>query len=261
MKLWILTTVLSLSLGVMLPPALAVDHDNVDANRPLEFDDAETIAFQEKTLEWGGALAKPRSGKSGLEGEAEFLYGFAKNWHLNVGLHPSFTAEGGGKRRGNIGDLSLGVQHNFNRETERAPALGLRVDTAIPAGRDSRGLDFRLRGIASRQWGRYGRLHLNGDLNINNRAAPSERNLAPGVILGYSVPLGFPTRFDRTLLAQVGYRVNPERDQRGLIKLGIGLRQQVTPRSVLDLGLLSDIAGSGAEREKFRLVAGYSTAF
>jgi hypothetical protein len=43
---------------------------------------------------------------------------------------------------------------------------------------------------------------------------------------------------------------------------GIGLRQQVTVRSVLDLGVESDVAGSDrAPRDRFRVIAGYSVSF
>lgn len=248
-------------LAVAAWPALAVDHDNIDAGRPLDFDDAETIAFKEKAIEFGGAVAKPRDGKVGLGGEAEFLYGFAKNWHLNVGLDPSYLAENGGKRRFDIGNVGIGVQHNFNRETESSPAFGFRADAYLPTGRGSSGTDFRLRGIASKKFGTYGRLHLNADLNVNNSPAAGERKTLPGVILGYSVPLGFPTRFDRTLVTQLGYRANPESGRSGLVNIGIGLRKQVTPRAVFDIGVKSDIAGSGNARESYRLIAGYSTAF
>jgi hypothetical protein len=243
-----------------ISPVWAVDHNNVDANRPLDFDDAETIAYREKSFEFGGAFVKPKGGKTGLEGEAEFLYGFKKNWHLNAGFEPKFVDDGTGRRSGDIGDLSLGVQHNFNREIGNTPAFGVRADAFLPTGRGSRGVDFRLRGIASKSFRQYARLHLNLDLQVDNSPAAGDRKTQPGVILGYSQPLGYPTRFDRTLLAQVGYRANPLKGQSGITKIGVGLRQQVTPQSVFDVGLVSEVSG-GAGREAFKLVAGYSTAF
>src|SRR5689334_7296714 len=90
-------------------PVFAVDHNNLDANRPLDFDDAETIAYREKDVEFGASIAKPKGDKTGIVGDAEFLYGFKKNWHLNVGIDPKFADDGTGKRRGDIGDLALGV--------------------------------------------------------------------------------------------------------------------------------------------------------
>ena len=119
---------------------------------------------------------------------------------------------------------------------------------------------YRLRGIASRKFGAYGRLHLNLDLSVNNKAESGERKTIPGVILGYSRPLGYPTRFDRTLVAQIGVRANDLRSESAITTLGVGIRQQITPRSVFDIGVKSDVTGS-ANRKSFQLVAGYSTAF
>ncbi|RYX85085.1 hypothetical protein EON83_07510 [bacterium] len=242
-------------------PALAVDHDNIDADRPLDFDDAETIAFRERASEVGAGLAQRRGGKLGLASDVEYLYGFAKNWHLNLGVHPSLLGQEGQSRQFDVGDLAVGVQHNFNRETTSTPAFGFRADAYVPTGRGSRGTDFRLRGIMSRKFGRYGRLHLNADLNVNNSPNAGERRTLPGVLVGYSLPLGYPRRFDRTLVAQVGMRAATMSGDSAITNIGIGVRQQVAQRSVFDLGIKSDIAGGGNDRERFRVIAGYSTSF
>jgi hypothetical protein len=121
-------------------------------------------------------------------------------------------------------------------------------------------VDFRLRGIASKQFGARGRLHLNLDANFNNSAQDNARSFTPGVILGYSQPLGYPTRFDRTLLAQIGYRANALKGEEGVTTIGLGLRQQVGVQSVIDVGVLSDLTGV-ARRETFKLVVGYSLQF
>ena len=239
----------------------AVDHDNIDASRPLDFDDAETIAFREKSSEFGAALAQRRGGTVGVLGEGEYLYGFAKNWHLNVGLDPAFVDQNGTGRHLDVGDFALGVQHNFNRETRSSPAFGFRADAYLPTGRGSSGVDFRVRAIASRKFGRYGRVHLNADLNLNNSPQVGQRRMLAGAILGYSKPLGYPRRFDRTLVAQVGVRVAPTGGNPALVNVGVGLRQQVSQRSVFDVGFKSDLSGTGTDRERFRVVAGYSTAF
>jgi hypothetical protein len=244
----------------LIQPARAVDHNNIDAGRPLDFDDAEAIAYREKSFEFGGALVKPKNSKIGIEGAAEFLHGFAPNTHFSLHFNPEFTSEDGDGRRFNVGDVGLGVFHNFNREYGNTPAFAVRAEAYLPIGRDSHGVDFRLRGIASRHFRQYGRLHLNLDLNINNAAQDGERRTQPGVILGYSHPLGYPTRFDRTLVAQIGYHANPDRGENGITTVGVGLRQQVTVRSVFDIGLKSDVSG-GRNRDNLQLVAGYSTQF
>lgn len=245
-------------------PAGAVDHNNLDAGRPLDFDDADSIAYREKAFEIGAAIVKPKNGKTGVEGSAEFLYGFAKNSHLSLDIDPRYASENGAGRRFDVGDVGIGLFHSLNREYGNTPALAIRADAYLPTGRDSEGVDFRVRGIASKHLGQYDRVHLNLDLTVNNSAAPGERKMQPGVVLGYSRPLGYPTRFDRTLVAQLGYRANPQSGASGITNIGIGLRQQITVRSVLDIGLTSDIAGGapgGANREGLKLVAGYSTQF
>ena len=47
------------------------------------------------------------------------------------------------------------------------------------------------------------------------------------VILGYSQPLGFPARFDHTLLAQIGYRAHGLESDDVIATIGLGLRQQI----------------------------------
>ncbi|HEX8234983.1 MAG TPA: hypothetical protein VF600_03420 [Abditibacteriaceae bacterium] len=257
----VLVAVLSAVLALAAArPGGAVDHNNIDAGRPLDFDDAEAIAYREKALEFGGALVKPHGGKPGVQGAVEFLYGFAPNTHLSFDFDPRYSSEGNEKRRFDTGDVGVGLFHNFNREHGNIPALSLRADAYLPTGRNSRGIDLRVRGIASRQLRGNNRLHLNLDLALNNQARRGERKVQPGVLLGYSHPLGYPTRFDRTMLAQIGYRANEERGQSGIATLGLGLRQQVSVRSVFDLGLKSDLIG-GRRRDAFQLVAGYSTQF
>jgi len=250
--------ILCASVPLWFTPALAVDHNNLDAGRPLDFDDAEAIAYHEKAFEFGATVVKPRDGKAGLEGAAEFLYGFAPNSHVGFHFDPRYAQDGG--RRFDVGDTGIGVFHNFNREFGNTPAFAVRADAFLPTGRDSRGLDWRLRGIASRQLRQYDRLHLNLDLNVNNGAEPGERKTQPGVLVGYSKPLGYPTRFDRTLLAQVGCRANAAQGESAVTTLGVGLRQQITVRAVFDIGLKSDISG-GRNRDSLQVVAGYSTQF
>lgn len=242
--------------------AHAVDHNNIDANRPLSFDDAESIGLGEQAIEFGTALTFPHGRDVGGEFELEYLYGFAPNTHLNVGIDSSIGGRAGtDDTRFDAGDVSVGVFHNFNREYDNTPAFSARADAYLPTGRDSQGVDFRLRGIASKTIGQYDRLHVNVDLNVNMEADDGERSVVPGVILGYSRPLGYPRRFDRTFLAEVGIRGGEEKGTDPIVSAGIGLRQQVGYQNVLDIGLQSDIAGGSGERDDLRLIVGYSTAF
>ena len=242
----------------MCDRTLAVDHNNIDANRPLNFDDADSIGFREQAIDLGAALVIPE-GKFGGEFEIEYLYGFAPNTHLNIGIDPSIEEDD--ETEFSIGDLSVGVLHNFNREYNNTPAFALRGDAAFPTGNDSSGVDFRLRGIASKTVGQYNRLHLNLDANLATATEEGDRSFVPGVILGYSRPIGYPENFTRTLLAEVGVRASKVEDDGAVVSLGLGLRQQIGYQSVIDLGLQGNLAGEKGDRNELRLVTGYSFAF
>ncbi|AFZ34259.1 hypothetical protein Sta7437_0664 [Stanieria cyanosphaera PCC 7437] len=240
--------------------AMASDHNNLDANRPLNFDDAESIGFREQALDLGAALIIPEGKSVGGEFEIEYLYGFAPNTHFNIGIDPSIESDND-ETEFNIGDLSIGVLHNFNREYNNTPAFALRGDVAFPTGNDSEGVDFRLRGIASKTVGQSNRLHLNLDANFATATEDEERSFVPGVILGYSRPIGYPKTFTRTFLAEVGVKASEEENDGAVVSLGVGMRQQIGYQSVLDLGIQGDIAGESGDSNELRLVAGYSFAF
>ena len=138
----------------------------------------------------------------------------------------------------------------------------MRGDLYFPTGRDSRGLDFRVRGIASKYISQYDRLHLNLDLEVNSFPEDNERSIIPGMILGYSRPLGYPERFDRTFLAEVGVKAAEDQDSGAGVLLGVGIRQQIQVSGIIYLGLEGNIiTGKGEERSQLRLITGYALSF
>jgi hypothetical protein len=268
--------------ALLAAPAGAVDHNNLDAGRPLGFDDADSLAFNEQALEFGLGLNWPRGEGLKLDLDAEYLYGFARNSHLQIGFDPSLGGQdkvggaAGHRHGGSLGPLhnlnrqysrdsstlSFGLFHNFNRQYGNTPALSVRGDVFVPVGGDSQNVSFRLRGIASKQAGRYGRVHVNVDLNGNPGADRGERELYPGLALGYSHPLGYPTRFDTTGVAMLSVQPGPRSGTGPVVTAGLGVRRQVGYRSVVDLGLQADLVGSnGAPRDRLRFVVGYSAGF
>lgn len=256
--------VFACALAVLSAPAVfASDHNNIDAGRPLRFDDADPVALREQSLELGLWLGLPRRHPLGLGLAAEYLNGFALNSQASLGWSPSAGGRAGSRSTAfDAGTLSLGVLHQFNREIKDTPAFALRGDVYLPVGREARGADFRLRGILSRSVLGYDRLHLNLDLEAASSPDSRERQFNPGVVLGYSHPLGLPRQFTRTAVAELGVQAGPRQGTGPVVTLGIGLRQQVTVRSVIDLGLETDAASfNRAPGDRIRLIAGYSTAF
>ena len=241
----------------------AVDHNNVDAGRPLSFDDAEAIAFRERALEVGWGGISPHGAPAGVIFSPEFLYGFALNSHLALDL----DAVAGGRagmldRNFQISDIKLSYFHNFNREFGNIPAFSLKSEIAFPTETGAKGVKIHLRGIASKVLIQYDRIHLNFDGVFVSAPRNGERRLRPGIILGYTKPIGYPRSFTRTGVAEVSLQTSEQKGTGPVLSLGIGLRQQVTVRSVFDIGIKSDVlALDEAPHEDVRVIAGYSISF
>lgn len=239
--------------------ALASDHNNIEGGRPLRFDDAYSIAFRERAFEFGLTLDTFRRRGPSYGNKTEVKYGFAKNQDISVAFEPTYSSS---RRRGDIGNVEIGYFNGLRREIDDAPALAYRVDVGLPTGRGAKGLDLRFRGIATRALGQYDKIHLNLDLNMSTSPGPGERRYTLGAVLGYSTPLGYPRRFDQTLVADVVIQQSKSQGEGYVGSVGLGLRRQIDPRSVFDIGVTSDLFSTrGAERSPFRLALGYSVSF
>ena len=76
------------------------DHNNIDAGRPLRFDDAASIAYRERAVEFGLSLDTFRRKAANYGFKAEYKVGFAKNQDLGITFDPSYD---GDSRRTNVG--------------------------------------------------------------------------------------------------------------------------------------------------------------
>lgn len=252
-----------ITVSLIVPAAWSADHNNLDAGRPLRFEDADAIAYGEQNLEVGLSLVSPKGGGPGVGFQLEYLYGFAPNSHLSIDTHASAGGRAGSDdTRFDSDEVGIGLFHNFNREYDNTPAISVRGDVTFPTGRGGGWPEYRIRGIMSKVARQYDRFHLNLDANFKPGADAGEREFRPAVTLGYSRPLGYPTRFNRTGLAEVSLRQGERKGQGPILSVGAGFREQVGVNAVLDAGLQADVAAwKGAPRENVRLVVGYSTAF
>jgi hypothetical protein len=251
-----LTTIVGIGIAAA---SSASDHNNIEAGRPLRFDDAYSIAFRERAFEFGLSVDtfKRREPTSGAK--TELKYGFAKNQDIAVAFEPSYSSS---ERQGDIGNIEIGYFHGLRREIDDSPALAYRVDVGLPTGRDSKGLDLRLRGIATKALGQYDKLHLNLDVHVSTGPDQNERRSSFAAILGYSSPLGYPRSFDKTVVAEFALIQGKNRGEGYTGSFGIGLRHQIDPRSVFDMGVTTDLfAARGAVRSPLRLAFGYSVGF
>jgi hypothetical protein len=234
-------------------PAVATDHDKVEAGRPLRFDDARSLHFGERTFDFGTGV-NFRRGRTDGDFKLEFGYGFALDSHVKIGVSPRW---GDGRMR--AGDAEVEVFHALRRELRHSPALAVKAGIHAPI--DGGSTAVQLRGILSRSVAQYDRMVVNVDAEFRPDARAGERDVRFGAVLGYTRPLGLPTHFDTTGLAEIALSQSVMRGEDPTVSVGVGFRRQVTVRSVLDAGLQSDLLAPRGRGVPLRLVLGYSTSF
>ncbi len=202
------------------------DHNNLDKERPLTFEDAYSIAYRSYELQTGfSAFAfQKRQPQYGLR--TEIQYGIAKNRDLSIGWDPVFDSQSARVRGDN---LELSYFEGLTREIGNSPAVGYRIEAEMPTTGSVRDADVRARLVLTKRAKTYDKFHLNLGVAGNGK-------LAFGAILGYSLPLGYPRQFDTTLLAELA--VEQSRQASGQNHwAGLGIRRQVDVTTVLDYSI------------------------
>lgn len=244
---------------VMLPTvALALDHDNLDPNRPIAIEDAYVIPKGEIGVEGGVTFNDRKEGKGRFGFQPQIIYGAFENMQLELmtGLVTEPTTVAGDDKSG---DLSVGVLYNFNTETIDLPAFALRAEVGFPTGVNSRGLDTELTGVMTRSFGRW-RTHVNVGYTFLGSPQGQERSGTYRVVAAVSYPLGYPTSLRDTIIANVFTRQSDLVGQRNPTGVGIGLRHQVSSRVVFDAGLGTEFLGP-ADRSVLFSTMGLSIGF
>ncbi len=236
----IITTAVML---LLWPPTIsrALDHDNLDPNRPIGMEDAYAIAKGEIGMEGGVRFNDRREGRTRVTFQPQIIYGAFANTQIEI-QGDLFTEPNTLVGANKSGDLHVGVLYNFNTETIDLPAFAARVETDLPTGVNSKGVDTQLTGIMTRSFGRL-RAHLNAGYTILSSPQGQER---PGVyraVAAMSYPLGYPSSFLDTLIVSVYTRQSDLRGQRNNTGVEVGLRHQLTSRIVLDGGLGTEFYG------------------
>ena len=111
--------------------ATALDHDNLDPNRPVQMEDAYAIATGKIGLESGVRFNDRRRGKSGLLSQPQIIYGAFENAQIEI-QSDLFTEPASVLGPSKSGDLHFGMLYNFNTETLAGPALAVRVEAELP---------------------------------------------------------------------------------------------------------------------------------
>lgn len=248
-----------IGLCLLLPArAIALDHDNLDPNRPIAIEDAYVIPKGEIGLEGGMTFNDRKQGKSRFGFQPQIIYGAFDNTQIEImsGLVTEPTTVQGDDKSG---DLSVGVLYNFNTETLQVPAFAARVEVGLPTGVNSKGVDTELTGVMTRSFGRW-RTHVNLGYTFLGSPQHNERAGTYRLVAAVSYPLGYPMSFRDTIIANVFTRQSDVRGQRNPTGLGIGLRHQVSSRIVFDAGMGTEFYGP-ADRSVFFSTIGLSVGF
>jgi len=244
--------------GLLPAPLLALDHDNLDPNRPAGMEDAYAIPKGEIGMEGGVRFNDRHEGRTRVTFQPQIIYGAFENAQIEIQgdlfTEPS-TLVGAAKS----GDLHLGLLYNFNTETLRLPAMAVRVETDLPTGVNSKGVDTQVTGILTRSFGRL-RAHLNAGYTLLGSPQGQERTGAYRAVVAVSYPLGYPTSFRDTLIASLYTRESDLRGQRNHTGVEVGIRHQLTSRLVLDAGLGTEFVGP-ADRAALLGTVGLSVGF
>jgi Putative MetA-pathway of phenol degradation len=249
------------ALFALLAPAgrtYAIDHGNLDEGRPLRLEDAYPIAHGEFAIETGGGFTLQRRGADRGLFPVELLYGALPN--LQVGIGTVFSTDPREiDDRPKSGDLLLSALYNFNQETLTLPAFAVKVGLDAPTGVDAHGFGVEAKGIVTKSIERLS-LHLNAGYEFLTSGRDDERDGRYKLAIGASYPVGAP-RFTRaTLIGDVFAEQSSRHGEPTTVGTELGLRYQLTPRIVWDVGVGTEFAGP-ANRSKFSFNTGLSFGF
>jgi hypothetical protein len=236
----------------------AIDHTNLDEGRPLRLEDAYAIAEDEIALEVGGGFTLQRRGSNRGVFPAEVLYGAYPNLQVALGTTLS-TAPRDIDDRPKAGDLQMSALYSFNQETISLPALALKVGVDTPTGIEARGYGIELKGIITKSIERLS-LHLNAGYEFLTSTSRDERAGRYKLALGASYPIGAPQFTRATLVGDVFAEQSTRRGESTFVGVEVGVRYQLTPWMVWDVGIGTEFAGP-AHRSDLFLTTGFSVGF
>ena len=238
--------------------AYALDHKNLDEGRPLRLEDAYPIADGEFAIEAGAGFTLQRRGADRGFFPGELLYGPLPNLQVGVGTIFS-TVPREIDDRPKSGDLRFSALYNFNQETIALPAFAVKLGLDAPTGVNAHGFGIETKGIVTKSVKRLS-LHLNAGYEFLTSTRDDERDGRYKLAIGASYPVGAP-RFTRaTLVGDVFAEQSSHHGDPTTVGTELGLRYQLTPRIVWDVGVGTEFAGP-AERSKFSFATGLSFGF
>jgi hypothetical protein len=246
--------------ALLLSPisASAIDHKNLDEGRPLRLEDAYAISTGEIAVEAGAGFTLQRRGSDRGFFPVELVWGALPNFQIGVGAVLS-TDPHEIDERPKSGDLHFSALYNFNQETLSVPAFGAKLGLDVPTGVDSRGVAVAVKGIVTKSFERLS-IHFNAGYEFFTDSRDDERDGQYSLVLGASYPVGAPKFTRATLVADVFTEQSLHRGESNVVGTEVGMRFQLTPRIVWDIGIGTEFAGP-ADRSRFFGVTGFSFGF
>lgn len=244
----------ALGLGAPAIASAQLDYRNLEDDRPALIEDAypiERYAF-ELLAPW--RYSRDRHGNAHTF-TPEIEYGIIRNGQLGLKLPVAGSRTAAGRDWG-ISGLKLFALYNFNTESTELPAFALRTDVTFPVGSlAGQGTRFTVKGLATRSFGRS-RLHLNGAYTFGRDrplgAAEAAHKWWSGVAADRTL-----YRQSTLLIAEV-YALRSLGTEPVQLNASLGVRRQLTPYMVLDLGVARRLRAEGPDLE---LTVGLSRAF
>ncbi len=232
--------------------AKAADHLNLEEGLPTEVEDAYPIPYQGIEVQGAFRYERTSEGKDSFVIEPRIEYGFAPNWQGRIAVPTKF---GSGEEDG-LGNMGVEVFYNFNTETLNTPAFAISVGADFPTSEEGAGVDPTVKLLMTKSLGtgeNLDRLHLNVGYTYNDSRQAGERSDYFQAIAGYSRRLNSET----ILVTDFVYEQEEENNKDAYI-LELGVRHQLTPLTVLSVGLG---AGLTEDSPDFRFTAGFQQSF
>jgi hypothetical protein len=251
---------LVLTAGLGTPAAAQIDYRNIDDDRPTLLEDAYPVEFRAfEVLAPYRFEAEPGPGHAHVF-EPEIEYGLFRNFQAGLKFPFAGVREAAGAQTdtkwGLAGIHTFGM-YNFFSEGRWLPALSLRTDIIFPVGSlAGDATRVALKGIATRTWG-FNRIHVNVARGFGSEGGLAAVEGSPRWLYGLAYDR---TLFRQNLLAIVEiYGRQETAGVRTEYNAGVGVRYQLSPTTVVDLGVsrrLRDDVGPD-----FAVTAGLSYVF
>jgi len=217
--------------------AAQVDYRNLDDDRPVKVEDAQSVERYAFEVILPYSVAGERDGNVAQAIVPELSYGIAPDLH--VGIKAPIALD-----HGDVGLAGIRVfgLYNINTEFGWVPAFALRVDTELPIGAfASSDARVAVKGIATRAFG-ANRVHVNAAYRFGADGTPGLVEPMPRWWVGLGADR---TLYRHSLLLVANTVVERPLDTAPIGALvGGGVRWQWTPTSVLDLGVSRTVVGS-----------------